>query len=73
MASKTTCTKTPMLEKCDEIISGILLELDEEQAAYQQTYRKLHGEADEQARLTYQLMVGLCGRIRKEIMSLERK
>jgi hypothetical protein len=73
MASKTMCTKAPMLDECDEIIASILIELDREQATYQKTYRKLYGMADEQAHLTYQLMVGLCERIRKEIMSLERK
>jgi hypothetical protein len=62
-----------MLDECDEIIAGILIELDREQAAYQKTYKKLHGAADEQAHLTYQLMVGLCERIRKEILSLGRK
>jgi len=62
-----------MLDECIDIIAGILVELDREQAAYQKTYRKLHGTADEQAHLTYQLMVGLCERIRKEMMSLGRK
>ena len=62
-----------MLNECDKIIADILLELDQEQAAYQQTHKKLYGKHVEQARLTYSLMVKLCERIRKEIVSLERK
>jgi len=62
-----------MLSECDKIIADILLELDQEQAAYQQTHKKLYGKHDEQVRLTYMLMVKLCERIRKEIVSLERK
>jgi hypothetical protein len=62
-----------MLSEYDRIITDILLELDKEQAAYQQTHKKLYGECDEQARLTYLLMIRLCERIKKEIMSLERK
>lgn len=68
------CMKTtPMLKEYDKIITGILLELDKEQATYQQTREKLYGEQDEQARLTYLLMTRLCERIRKEMASLERK
>jgi len=62
-----------MLKEYDKIITGILLELDKEQATYQQTREKLYGEQDEQARLTYLLMTRLCERIRKEMASLERK
>jgi len=55
----------------DKVISNILLELDGEQAEYQQIHKKIYGKYDEQARLTYLLMTKLCERIRREIMILE--
>lgn len=64
------CTKTS--NEYDRIIADILLELDREQASYQQTHKKLYGKQDEQARLIYVLMIRLCERIRKEMASLER-
>ena len=57
----------------DEVISEILLELDMEKAHYQNTYMKLYGKEDNQAKIIYSLLTELCTKIRKEISVRERK
>ena len=56
----------------DEVISQILVELDMEKAKYQNTYMKLYGKEDAQAKVIYSLLTDLCNRIRKEISVRER-
>jgi len=51
----------------DEVIAGILVELDKEQAEYQETYKKIYGKYDESARQRYRLLAELCERVREEI------
>ena len=57
----------------EEVVGRILKELDEQHANHQKTHRKFHGKEDNAAKHTYGLLVDLCERIRKEILSQERK
>lgn len=57
----------------DSVISTILLELNEDQAEYQRIYRKYYGKEDEQAKHIHYMLKGLCDRIRKELLVMERK
>ena len=58
--------------KVEEVISSILIELDNEQSQYQRLYRKNYGKIDEQSRHNYNEKVKLCERIRKELLTPER-
>lgn len=52
----------------DEVVSEILVELDQDHATYQKLHRKFHGNEDESVRHTHSLLVGLCKRVRLEIL-----
>lgn len=60
-------------KKYEEVIGRILTELDEDQATYQQLYRKYHGKDDFEAKWIHGLLVDLCERIKKKLDSQERK
>jgi hypothetical protein len=55
------------MKKVDAIISRIITELDDKQAAHQETYKQYHGSEDEGAKRVHEMMVALCRRIRKEL------
>lgn len=55
------------MKKVDAVISSIIAELDAEQAAYQELYRKYHEGDDEEAKKIHRMMVALCRRIKKEL------
>lgn len=57
----------------DDVISSILLELNNEHAQYQKLYKKFYGMEDDEAKHTHFLLVEICKRIRKEINLRERK
>ena len=59
-------------KKHDEVIARILVELHEEQGAYQEQYKKYYGKSDPDARNMNNLLVSLCERIRKEINNEKR-
>jgi hypothetical protein len=61
------------MKSYDIVISKIITELDQEQADYQYTYRKLHGDIDKESKHIYELLFDLCRRIRSEIKAEERK
>jgi hypothetical protein len=57
----------------EEIIGRILTELDEDHANYQRLHMGYYGEHDSKAKNIYDLLVGLCMRIKNQFDSQERK
>jgi hypothetical protein len=55
------------MKKVDAVISRVINELDAEQAAYQDAYRRYNGREDMQAKHTHQLLLDLCRRLQKEL------
>lgn len=62
-----------MQNEYEKIIVDIMLELDKEQADYQQLHRNIYGKTDADAKNIHSHLIRLCERIRKEFDSLERK
>lgn len=55
------------MKKIDEVINNILVELDSEQAKYQQLYYNFHNKEDEMAKFIHKKMVALCEKIRRKV------
>lgn len=55
------------MKKIDEVINNILVELDSEQAKYQQLYYNFHNKEDETAKFIHKKMVALCEKIRRKV------
>jgi len=59
-------------KKYDEIISGIMLELDTEHGEYQKLYTKFYGKSDSDAKLLHIIRINLCKRIRQELLNEDK-